>query len=113
MREIIENPGLRSIEGFGMRREGKLVLWPEYFDSDYSRRSGRRVPKTLASRNVMAEEVYQAALELGLNPDLQVDAANPKHPWLRKGMVLVDKKGPKTRVVLDLARKMSENRREK
>jgi len=94
-----------------MRRGGKLVLWPAYFDSDYSRRIGRRVPKTLASRNVKAEEVYQAALELGYNPDLQVGAAHPKQPWLRKGAVLVDKKGSKTRILLDLARKIRENRR--
>ncbi len=99
--------------GLVMRGKGKIVLWPEYFDSDYSRRSGRRVPKTLASRNVKAEDVYKAALELGLNPDLQVGAAHPRHPWLRNGVVLVDKKGSKTRIVLDLARKMRENRREK
>jgi len=96
-----------------MRREGKLVIWPEYFDADYSRSVGRRVPKTLASRNVKAEEVYEAALELGLSPDLKVGAAHPRHPWLRKGAVFVDKRDSKTSVVMDLARKIRERRQAK
>ena len=94
-----------------MRREGKLVLWPVYFDADHSRRVGRRVPKTLASNGVKAEEVFQAALELGLNPDLRVGATHPRCPWVREGAVLVDKRESKTRVVMDLARKIREKRR--
>ncbi len=96
-----------------MRRKGKLILWPAYFDSDYSWRKGRRVPKTVASRGVKAEEVFQAALELGLNPHLQAAAVHPKHPWLRGGAVLVDKPGPKTHVLKDVAQGIQKKRHSK
>ncbi|KON30468.1 hypothetical protein AC482_03840 [miscellaneous Crenarchaeota group-15 archaeon DG-45] len=93
-----------------MRRRDRQVLWPSYFDADYSRRQGRRVPRTLASRGVKAEEVLQAAQDLGLNPALQGDAAHPSRPWLRGGAVQVEKSGSKTRVVRDLARRIRGNR---
>lgn len=93
-----------------MRGRGKFVLWPAYFDADCSRRDGRRVPKSLALRGVKAEEIFQAALELGLNPIPREGAAHPRRPWLRRGAVLVDGYGPKVRVLRDLARKIRARR---
>ncbi len=93
-----------------MRGKGKLVLWPEYFDAALSWGQGRRVPKNLALRGVKAEEVFRAALDLGLRPELRAGAAHPRHPWRRAGAVLVEKAGPKTRVLKDLARRMRGNR---
>lgn len=93
-----------------MRRRDKQVLWPAYFDADHTRRQGRRVPKNLALREVKAEEILQAALDLGLNPDLLAGAVHSRHPWRRRGAVLVDKRGLKTRVVEDIARGIRERR---
>ncbi|MCW3991200.1 MAG: signal recognition particle protein Srp19 [Candidatus Bathyarchaeota archaeon] len=94
----------------GMRGRDKQVLWPVYFDADYSRLQGRRVPMNLASRGVKAEEIFKAAYDLGLNPVLLAGAAHPKHPWLKRGAVSVEKLGYKTRVVKDLARRIRGNR---
>lgn len=93
-----------------MRGKGKLVLWPVYFDAGFTWLWGRRVPKILALRGVKAEEIFQAALDLGLNPVLQAGAAHPRHSWRRGGAVLVDKSMSKTRVLRDLARRIRERR---
>ena len=96
--------------GKSMRKRGKLIFWPAYFDSERSWSQGRRVAKRLAVRGVDAEEVSKAATDLGLNPVLNQGAALPKHPWLKTGSVMVDKAGPKTEVLKDLAERIRRNR---
>ena len=51
-----------------MRRKGKLVFWPAYFDSENTRGDGRRVPKGKAVRGVKVDELFKAADDLELNP---------------------------------------------
>jgi signal recognition particle subunit SRP19 len=93
-----------------LRRRGKLIFWPVYFDVNHSWRQGRRVPRKLALRGVKSEEVFRAADDLGLNPILNSEAVYSKHPWRKTGVVLVDRTGPKTAILKDLARKMWDNR---
>ncbi|MBN2334446.1 signal recognition particle protein Srp19 [Candidatus Bathyarchaeota archaeon] len=81
-----------------MRGRGKLRIYPAYFDVRYSRGGGRRVPRSKAIRDPTADEIERAAAKLGLNPLLQPGAYS-KHPWKPTGVVLVDKKGSKTRVI--------------
>lgn len=92
-----------------MRDKGKLVIWPVYFDGDHTWRGGRRVSKTVALRGVKAEEVLQAAVDLGLHPDMRADAVYPRNS-AQKGAILVDRRKPKTKILMDLARKMREKR---
>lgn len=93
-----------------MREKGKLVLWPAYFDSDYSWRQGRRVSKKLALRGIKSEEVFKAANDLGLDPVLNSGAAYSKRPWLKTGFVLVNRVGAKTGVLRDIALRIRANR---
>jgi signal recognition particle subunit SRP19 len=93
-----------------LRKKGKLILWPAYFDTDRSWSQGRRVSKKLAIRGIKAEEILKAASDLGLNPVLNSGAAFSKHPWLKTGAVMVDKVGPKTEVLKDLAQRIRRNR---
>jgi signal recognition particle subunit SRP19 len=93
-----------------MRSRGKILLWPVYFDSNFSRRFGRRIPRSLALRDVRAEEIFEAALELGLNPEIQVSSAYSRRPYLRLGAVQVEKIAPKTTIVRRLANKVHELR---
>lgn len=93
-----------------MREKGKFVLWPQYFNTHMSRRDGRRLPKVLAISGVKTEEIYQAAIDLNLNPILQSDSAYPKNPWMRIGAVLIDKTKPKTSLLKDLAKRIRERR---
>jgi signal recognition particle subunit SRP19 len=96
-----------------LRRKGRLTLWPAYFDNFYSRRQGRRVPKQMALRGVKVEEILQATEDLVLNPILSPREAYSKHPWLKTGSVHVDKTGPKTAVLKDLAQQIRKNRTKK
>ena len=92
-----------------MRDKGKLVIWPAYFDGDLTWRGGRRVSKNVALRGVNADEVLRAAIELGLNPEMRADAVYPRN-GARSGAILVDKGKPKTKILVDLAQKMREER---
>ena len=91
-----------------MRGRGKIRLWPAYFDASYTWGEGRRIPKSLASRSPKAEEIEKAAQILGLNPILEPGAAYSKYPWRRTGVVLVDKRGTKTLVLREIAKKLRE-----
>ena len=91
-----------------MRGRGKIRLWPAYFDASYTWGEGRRIPKSLASRSPKVEEIEKAAQILGLNPILEPGAAYSKYPWRRTGVVLVDKKGSKTQVLREIAKKLRE-----
>jgi signal recognition particle subunit SRP19 len=89
-----------------LRGRGKLRVWPVYFDAGRSRGEGRRVPRSKAVREPKAEDVEKAAARLGLNPILEPSARHSKQPWRPTGVVLVDKKGPKTKVIRDIAEEL-------
>jgi len=62
-------------------RENRIILWPKYFDSNYSISEGRKISRKFALQNVRAEEIYNALFELGLKSELRTNAAHPRHPW--------------------------------
>jgi signal recognition particle subunit SRP19 len=93
-----------------LRRKGKQVFWPAYFDSENSRGDGRRVPKGQALRGVKVDELFRAAEDLELNPELKPGTAFSKNPWDKTGSVLVDKTKPKTLVTVELAARLRSNR---
>ena len=93
-----------------MRRKGKLVFWPAYFDSENTRGDGRRVPKGRALRGIKVDELYRAAEDLELNPELKPGTAFSKKPWDKTGSILVDKKKSKTIITAELATRIRSNR---
>jgi signal recognition particle subunit SRP19 len=89
-----------------LRGKGKLRIWPAYFDVRYSRGEGRRVPRDKAIREPKIEDIEKAALKLGLKPILQPGTAYSKYPWRKTGVLLVDKKGSKTKVINMIAEEL-------
>jgi signal recognition particle subunit SRP19 len=89
-----------------LRGGGKLRIWPVYFDASYSRGEGRRVPRSKAVKDPKAEEVEKAAMRLGLNPILEPTAKYSKQPWRPVGVVLVDKRGSKTKIIKEIAEEL-------
>jgi len=89
-----------------LRGRGKLRIWPVYFDASYSRGEGRRVPQTKALKEPKAEDIERAAMKLGLNPILEPTAKYSKQPWRPVGLVLVDKRGSKTRIIKEIAEEL-------
>ena len=86
-----------------MRQQKKVVIWPAYFNSRKTRSEGRRVPKSLAIPNPRIKEVREAAEKISLASELVLDTSYPKTPWLRSGMLLIEKKEPKSQLITKIA----------
>lgn len=85
------------------KRDGKLVIWPRYFDAERSRKEGRRVPSDKAVRDPKAGHIAEAARTLGLETDLEKEAAHPSEWWAKQGRVLVEKKWSKEETIKKIA----------
>jgi signal recognition particle subunit SRP19 len=79
-----------------MKDKGKLVIWPVYIDQTRSRSNGRIISRKSSVKEPQLNEIKEAALELGLNPEVEAEKAYPKAWWEVSGRVLVDNKGPKS-----------------
>jgi signal recognition particle subunit SRP19 len=88
------------------RDEKKYIIYPQYFDSTVSRLSGRKVAKKYAIEKPSLENLGKAAKSLGLNPILEKDKIHPSSPWKKEGRILVEKKGPKTKLLVQLANRL-------
>ena len=89
-----------------MRKLDKAIIWPVYFDCNKSRQEGRRVPKTQAVQSPKILEIKEAADKLGLTNQINVDAHFPKAPWIKSGMLLVEKQEPKEAIIKKLAKQL-------
>lgn len=85
--------------------DGKLVLWPLYFDISEPR-PWRRVPKELASQAPTAEAIARIAAELRLKPVLERGVSHPKRWWMNEGRVLVDARGQKSVLIQQIAQRL-------
>jgi len=94
-----------------MRKQNKIILWSVYFDANKSRSYGRRVPKKLAVSAPKIVELQNAAKRLGLQPEIVPDAAHPRFPWLKTGLLVVPKKEPKDKTLKKIAKELSGLRR--
>ena len=90
------------------RKEGLVVLYPEYFDSRLSRKEGRRVPKSLAREAPTMEAVLNAARasDPGLEPRAEPKKAYSPRWHEKRGRVLVKRKFHKQKILLMVARKL-------
>lgn len=86
-----------------MRKQEKVIVWPVYFDQTKTRKNGRRVPKNLTVRHPKIAEVTTAVAKLGLKHEVALDVGYPKTPWLKTGMILVEKEGSKEQVIRRIA----------
>lgn len=93
-----------------MRKQEKVIVWPAYFDSARSRLDGRRVPKNLAVTVPKIGEIREAAEKTGLKCELVPEVGYPKTPWLKTGMLLVEKRGTKNQTVITIGNKLFETR---
>jgi signal recognition particle subunit SRP19 len=87
--------------------ENKAIIWPIYFDINKSREEGRRVPKSQAVVSPKIAEVKEAADKLGLENELNVEAHFPRAPWLKSGMLVVEKRESKEAVIRCLAKQLA------
>lgn len=87
------------------RDDGKLVLWPCYFDRA-EKRPWRRVAKEYAIEAPTAEAIARIAAQMHLKPVLEKGVAHPKR-WSRaEGRVLIDARGSKTVLLQQIAERL-------
>jgi len=89
-----------------MRKLDKAIIWPIYFDSNRTRKEGRRVPKSLAVQLPKIDEVKLAVDRLGLKNEVRLEAHFPKRPWAKTGMLLVEKREAKERIIQKIAKQL-------
>jgi signal recognition particle subunit SRP19 len=73
------------------KKDKLIVLYPEYFNSKYSRAEGRRVPRKLAKKSPTVEDIEKAAKALGLTPVVEKDKSYPRFWFKKRGRVLIRK----------------------
>jgi len=88
------------------RDEDKYVVWPIYFDKSVSKLGGRKISKKHAVEKPSLENIAKAAKSLGLHPVLEKNCAHPSKHWKKEGRILVDKKEPKSKILLQIANKL-------
>ena len=89
-----------------MRKLDKAIIWPIYFDSNKTRKDGRRVPKALAVQSPKILEIKEAADKLGLQNEVNLEAHFPKMHWSKTGMLLIEKQEPKEKIIQKLAKQL-------
>jgi signal recognition particle subunit SRP19 len=88
------------------RDDNKYVVYPLYFDKAVSRLNGRKVAKKHAIEKPSLEAIAKAAKSLGLNPVMEKEAVHSSTPWKKEGRLLIDKKGPKTQLLLQISNRL-------
>ena len=89
-----------------MRKLDKAIIWPIYFDISKTRKKGRRVPKNLAVQSPKIQELKEAVDKLGLKNEINLEAHFPKMPWVKTGMLLVEKKEAKEKIIQKIAKQL-------
>ncbi len=95
-----------------MRKQDKAIIWTAYFDLAKTRKQGRRVPKSLAVQSPKIQEIAEAAVKLGLKHEVAVEAGYPKNPWVRAGVIMIEKKGAKEQTIKKIAKQLVKIRSE-
>jgi signal recognition particle subunit SRP19 len=95
-----------------MRKQEKAIIWPVYFDLTKTRSEGRRVPKDSAIQAPKSLEIQEAATKLGLENEIVPEVGYPKTPWLKTGMILVEKRLPKEQIIKKISKQLLKIRSE-
>ncbi len=82
----------------------KIVIWPVYFDASKSRKEGRRIPKKLAIKSPLINDIFNACIKLGLEAIIEYDKAFPRTPWEKSGRIIIKKtEKKKSKIILEIS----------
>jgi len=83
-----------------------LIFWPAYFDQNYSRSQGRKLPSKLAAPDVTLGLLKNAAESAGIEYELEPEKRYPKNWTDSQGYIIVanDEGHKKKRLMLMLAK---------
>ncbi|MBN2155596.1 MAG: hypothetical protein JW776_06105 [Candidatus Lokiarchaeota archaeon] len=84
-----------------MRRKGKRIIFPAYFDVNRSVRLGRRLPVSKAIPLPSIQELAEAAVRSNYQADIDPNAKYPRTWSDPPGMLLIDTTGQKKVKVME------------
>lgn len=96
-----------------LKDKTKIVVWPAYLDATKSRGEGRILSAKDSVKSPALKEIEKAAKDLNLAPVVETEKSYPKSWWSTGGRVLVEKKGPKSIIIRQIALKINESRTKK
>lgn len=82
-----------------MREKKQIIIWPVYLDAARTRKDGRLAPEECSVKAPKVSEIFRAAGNLGLHPEIVKDKAHPATWTDKSGMVIVDNNGPKSEII--------------
>ena len=91
-------------------KDSRVAIWPAYIDAGRSRGEGRQVSRRDAIEKPTIDEIMAAAMEMGLQAEAERDKLYPKEWWEKSGRVLMPKRGPKTALVKEIAKRIKRRR---
>jgi signal recognition particle subunit SRP19 len=90
-----------------MRKRDGIIIWPAYFEKNFTRAEGRRIPSNLASENVSIDILREAAESTGFEFELESGKRYPRSTSRGNGgyLLIKDTGGhKKKRILLMLAK---------
>ena len=77
-----------------MKDYDHFIIWLDYFNKNLSRKKGRRIKREMAVFDPSFSELFDVALEEGL--DVTLDHSNdharfPRRPYVRSGYIMISK----------------------
>jgi signal recognition particle subunit SRP19 len=73
------------------KKDGLIVIYPDYFRKGLTRKEGRRVPKAISLDEVNLDKLVRICKKMGLTPEVQQGAAYPGRWFERSGRILLQK----------------------
>jgi len=86
-----------------MRNRDEIALWPVYFDSTKTRSKGRKVSRKLAKPHPALEMIEKAVKSLQIPYRVVPNAAHPRLPWEKRGLILIKKVKSKNKILKEIA----------
>ncbi|MFX0106808.1 MAG: signal recognition particle subunit SRP19/SEC65 family protein [Candidatus Hodarchaeota archaeon] len=88
------------------KRDGWLIIWPSYLDSNLTRAQGRRVPQNLGAPDVTIDMLQKAAESVGFESEVEKGKRYPRGWTGVRGYLLVENPDghKKKRILLMLAK---------
>ena len=71
------------------KRDGYLVIWPRYFDSNITRKAGRKISGMYSIPSPTTVDIALICKYVKLTPLLDEKSSHPSIPWDKCGRVLV------------------------
>ncbi len=83
----------------------EIIIYPAYFNPNYSRREGRRVPKKL-SFDAKLDTIARALRELGYEFEIEDGKRYPRYWYKERGRIIVKYDDKKSELIKKIAMKV-------